>query len=123
MKVRLGANIIFVRDIEKSKIWYEKVIGMKVVEYRPPEFLEMKLGKNIFYIETYNEKRAEGFKEVKIGGRSSAIFAVKDIKKFLERVRKLKVKIIVEPVKQFWGGWNAVISDLDGNEFVIDQDN
>ena len=79
--------------------------------------------KNIFYIETYNDKRAEGFKDVKIGGRLSAIFKVDDIKNYIEELRSKGVKILVEPIEQFWGGWNAIISDPDGNEFVIDQDN
>lgn len=123
MKARLGANLIFVKDVRKSKDWYKKVLGMNVVDYRPPEFLEMKLGRNIFYIESYNDKRAAGFRKVKIGGRSSIVFAVGDIHKFIEKMKKLRVRIIVQPVQQIWGGWNAVIADPDGNEFVIDQDN
>lgn len=121
MKVKLGANLIGVKDVTKAKEWYSKIFGMKVVEYRPPEFLEMKLGKNIFYIETANPKRAKGFEEeFNVGGRSSAIFEVGDIHKFISRCRKNRVKIVVMPVKQFWGDWNAVIADPDGNEFIID---
>lgn len=123
MKISLGANLIGVKDILKARAWYTKVFGMKTVECRPPEFLEMKLGTNTFYIETKNPKRAQGFKEeFRVGERSSAIIAVSDIKKFIANCKKLKVKIIVPPVKQFWGGWNAVIADPDGNEFIIDQD-
>lgn len=83
----LSANIFFVTDLERSKKWYEDVFGMEVVEYRPPEFLEMKLGEVVFDIETYNEKRAEGFKEVNIGGRMSAIFAVSNLKDAVEVLR------------------------------------
>ena len=122
MKIKLGANLIFVKNLTQSKEWYQKVLLMKTVDFRPPEFLEMRLGKNVFYIETYNPKRAKGFKEVKIGGRSSVIFEVENIFKFIEECRQKNVKVIVDPVKQFWGGWNAVISDPDGNEFVIDED-
>lgn len=121
-KFELSANIFFVTDLERSKKWYEDIFGMEVVEYRPPEFLEMKLGDKTFYIETYNEKRSEGFKEVHIGGRMSAIFAVNNLKDVIEELRKKDVKIVVEPVQQFWGGWNAIIADPDGNEFVLDDD-
>jgi predicted enzyme related to lactoylglutathione lyase len=70
-----------------------------------------------------NPKRAKGFKEeFNVGQRSSAIFAVPNMKAFIAKCRKLKVKIVVEPVQQLWGGWNAVIADPDGNEFIIDQD-
>jgi len=118
----LSANIFFVTDLERSKRWYEEVLGFEAIEYRPPEFLEMKLGDSTFYIETHNDKRAEGFRQVNMGGRMSTIFAVSDLKKVIEELRGKGVKIVVEPVQQFWGGWNAVISDPDGNEFVLDDD-
>ena len=120
--ISMRANIFFVTDLERAKKWYADVFGMEVVEYRPPEFLEMKLGEAIFYIETYNEKRAEGFKDTHIGGRMSAIFAVRHLKGVIETRRGMGVHIVVEPVQQFWGGWNAIIADPDGNEFVLDDD-
>ncbi|MBM3230365.1 hypothetical protein FJZ22_01780 [Candidatus Pacearchaeota archaeon] len=124
MKITLGANLIGVKDILKAKKWYAQVFGMKTVECRPPEFLEMTLGKNTFYIETKNPKRAKGFEEeFRVGERSSAIIVVSDMHAFIKKCKKLKVTIIVQPVQQFWGGWNAVIADPDGNEFIIDQDN
>jgi len=122
MKITLGANIIFVSNLATSKEWYEKNLGMKTLEYRPPEFLEMSLGENIFYIETENPKRAEGFKEVKIGGMCSAILHVEDIKATIDKLKNNGVKIVVEPVQQFWGGCNAKIADPDGNIFTLDQD-
>ncbi|MBM3232778.1 VOC family protein [Candidatus Pacearchaeota archaeon] len=57
-----------------------------------------------------------------IGGRSSAIFDVDDIHEFIEKCEKQSVQIVIRPVKQFWGSWNAVIADPDGNEFIIDQE-
>lgn len=120
--MKLAANLIFVNDVAAAQAWYEKVLGMEHVSSRLPEFLEMKLGENTFWIETHNDKRAEGFNEVKIGGRHSAVFAVEDIKKTIEEMRAKGVTIVREPVQQFWGGWNAVIADPDGNEFILDED-
>lgn len=122
MDIRLSANIFFVTDLERSKRWYEDVFGMETVEYRPPEFLEMKLGEAVFYIETANDRRAEGFKEARVGGRMSAIFRVDGLVDTLEEMRTKGACVVVEPVRQFWGGWNAVIADPDGNEFVLDDD-
>ena len=122
MKLSLGANIIFVTDLPRAKEWYEKNLGMKTIEYRPPEFLEMKLGGATFYIETENSKRAEGFRDVKIGGVSSAIIATDNIKTLVEKLRASGVKIVTEPVEQFWGGWNAKVADPDGNIFILDED-
>ena len=122
MNVKLGANLIFVSDLERAKHWYENNFGMETIQYRPPEFLKMKLGGNIFYIETKSDKRAEGFKEVYIGGRSSMVFEVANIQEVIRELKEKGVKIVVEPVQQFWGGWNAVIADPDGNEFILDDD-
>ncbi len=119
---KLSANLILVTDVAKAKQWYEDVFGMKTLEFRPPDFLEMSLGDSTFYIETFNEKRSEGFKEVRIGGRHTAVFEVDNIKETIEQLRSKGVKIVVEPVQQFWGGWNAVIADPDGNEFILDDD-
>lgn len=118
----LGSTLIFVTDVVRAKEWYEKMLGMNTVEFRPPEFLEMTLGDAIFNIETFNEKRAAGFKEARVGGRHTTVFTVANIKESVESLRKKGCAIIVEPVQQFWGGWNAVIADPDGNEFVLDQD-
>ena len=122
MITNLGANLINVTDLSLSKRWYEEVIGMKTVEYRPPEFLEMTLGNNTFYIETESEKREEGFKKEIVGGKTSIVFSVEDIKGTIEKMRSQGVCILVEPVQQFWGGWNAKIADLDGNIFILDED-
>ena len=116
----LGANLIWVTDLERAKRWYEDVFGMVAGEYRPPEFLEMKLGDATFYIETVNDKRAPGLQHVSVGGRHSAVFVVENIKKTIEGLRAKGVRIVVEPVQQYWGDWNAVIADPDGNEFILD---
>lgn len=118
----LGANLINVTNLSLSKKWYEEIIGMKTIEYRPPAFLEMTLGDNTFYIETESDQREEGFKKEIIGGKTSIVFTVEDLKGTIEKMRSQGVKIIVEPVQQFWGGWNAKISDPDGNIFILDED-
>lgn len=122
MKIKLGANVIYVSDLPRAKEWYENILGMKTLDYRPPEFLETELEGAIFNIETENPKRPEGFREVRIGGRSSIEFIVENIKEFIEEARTKGVKIVVEPVAPFWGGWNAVIADPDGNEFTIHEE-
>jgi len=122
MKITLGANVIYVSDLPRAKEWYEKILGMKTLDYRPREFLEMELEGSTFNIETENPKRPEGFREVRIGGRTSIEFIVQDIKKFIEFARTNGVNIVVEPVVPFWGGWNAAIADPDGNEFTIHEE-
>ncbi len=119
---KLGANLINVSDLSVAKKWYEEVIGMKTLEYRPPAFLEMKLGEAIFYIETESDLRAEGFKSELVGGKTGIVFEVDDLERTVEKMRSQGVTILVSPVQQYWGGWNAKITDPDGNIFILDQD-
>lgn len=122
MKVFLAANIIGVKDIQKASRWYSEIFGMELVEMKPPYFCEMKLGDSTFLIEKHSPERPQGFQDIPTGVRVSTIIGVDDIKKFIEFVKSKGVKVIYEPVLQSWGGWNAIIQDLDGNEFIIDQD-
>lgn len=121
--IKLGANLIWVSDVARAKKWYEDIFGMVAAEYRPPEFLEMKLGDATFYIEAVNDKRAPGLQHVAVGGRHTAVFVVENIKKVIDDMRSKGVRVVVEPVQQYWGDWNAVIADPDGNEFILDSSN
>lgn len=122
MKTYLAANIIGVSNVEKASEWFADVFGMKLLELKPPYFCEMKLGESIFLIEKHSPDRPVGFQDIPTGVRVSAIIGVYDIKSFIDEVKNKGVKVIHEPVEQEWGGWNAVIQDPDGNEFIIDQD-
>ncbi|MBI4151515.1 VOC family protein [Candidatus Woesearchaeota archaeon] len=118
----LSANIIGVRDVESARIWYADVFGMELVTLKLPYFCEMKLGDASFLIEKHSLERPLGFQDIPTGVRVSAIIGVDDIKAFIDIVREKGVTVVHNPVQQAWGGWNAVIRDPDGNEFVIDQD-
>ena len=122
MKIYLAANIIGVSDVKKASKWYAEIFGMKLVELKPPYFCEMKLEESHFLIEKHSPERPVGFQEIPTGVRVSAIIGVDDIVAFIKQAKKKNVKIVHEPVHQSWGGWNAVIQDPDGNEFIIDQD-
>ena len=122
MKIFLAANIIGVTNVEKASRWYSTFLGMELVELKSPYFCEMKLGDAHFLIEKHSPERPIGFQDIPTGVRVSAIIGVDDIKTFIDEVKSKGVKVIHEPVHQSWGGWNAVIQDPDGNEFIIDQD-
>ena len=122
MKIYLSANIIGVRDVKKASKWYSDIFNMKLIELKPPYYCEMKLGEAYFLIEKHSPERSIGFQEIPTGVRVSAIIGVDDIKSFIKKVKSKRVKVINNPVQQEWGGWNAIIQDPDGNEFIIDQD-
>lgn len=122
MKTYLAANIIGVENVEEASAWYADIFGMELVELKPPYFYEMKLGENHFLIEKHSPERPVGFQDIPTGVRVSAIIGVENIQEFITEAKQKGVKVVHEPVHQSWGGWNAVVQDPYGNEFIIDQD-
>lgn len=122
MKLFLAANIIGVTDVEVAKDWYASIFGMTLVELKLPYFCEMKFGEQHFLLEKQSGERAIAFQEIPTGVRVSAIIGTDDIHAFIKMLHEKGVPIIQEPVQQEWGGWNAIIADPDGNEFIIDED-
>jgi GTP cyclohydrolase II len=120
-KAVVTANVIFVNDIARSEKWFTDVFGMEVVNRNPPEFLEMSLGASSFFIETNSDRREPGFEGTPPGGRCSIVFGVTDIEEFCREAVAAGARMVVKPVRQHWGGINAVVADPDGNEFILDQ--
>lgn len=121
MKVSLGAHLIFVSNVEVSKAFYRDILGLELVEENP-HFTEYRIDGGTLYVEEKNPERAKGFDQVRIGGATGVVLAVEDIRSAVDELKAKGVRIIVEPVEQVWGGWNAVIADPDGNEFILDED-
>ncbi len=120
-KVTLGSILIGVSDLNKARPFYENVLGFKFDEFRPP-FASAMLGDIEFNIEENAPYRSADWAQKNIGGRKSCTFGVADIFAFLKDAVGQGAKVIKEPVKQEWGWYDAVISDMDGNEFVIEQE-
>lgn len=122
MDIKLDSIQIFVSDLEKAKRWYSKILGRKLIE-EDSEFkcLSMKLGDIKFYVETPNPKWGEGWRKVKIGGRTPIIFATKDIEGTVAELKRRGVKFVEEISKRPWGQYKAVFADPFGNEFNLVQ--
>ncbi len=121
MNLRISAHLIFVSDVEMSKNFYRDVLGLKLVEENQ-HFTEYELPGGILYVEEKNPDRAKGFESVHIGGPTGIVLAVDDIREAVNHLKKNSVRIVVEPIEQVWGGWNAIFADPDGNEFILDDD-
>lgn len=124
MIIRLDAIQIFVSDIEKAEKWYSKIFKMKLIEadYKF-KYVIMKLGKNIFYIESPNYLWGKGWDQVKIAGRSNIIFKTKNIYETVKILKQKKVEFIEEISKRPWGELKAVFTDPDGNQFGLVENN
>jgi predicted enzyme related to lactoylglutathione lyase len=93
---------------------------METVEYDPDYlFLKMRSAGVTFYVEAPNEKLAAGLNAHAIGARSQAVFHVNDLLTEMQRLQTLGIAVIVPPTKQYYGGFDAIIADPDGNEFIL----
>ncbi len=120
-KVIFSTILIGVSDLNKARPFYENVLGLVFDEFRPP-FASASLGDIEFNIEENADYRAPDWAKKNIGGRKSCTFQVADILTFLKEAAGQGARVVHEPVKQAWGWYDAVIADVDGNEFVIEQE-
>lgn len=119
--VRLSSIVIGVSDLTKARPFYEDLLGMSFNEFRPP-FACAVLGNVEFNIEENADYRPDDWAKNYIGGRKPVGLAVDDLETFLMVVRQQGFIVVHEPIKQPWGWVEAVIADIDGNEFVVEQE-
>jgi len=116
--IKISSILIGVADLNKSRPFYEKVFGFNFDEFRPP-FASAMMGDIEFNIEEAAEYRSTDWAKKNVGGRKSVTFETDNLDAFLKIALREGGKIIEEPAKQPWNMYDAVISDLDGNEFII----
>ena len=119
--IKISSILIGVSDLNKARPFYEKVFGFSFDEFRPP-FASAMMGNTEFNIEEDAEYREKNWGKKNVAGRKSVTFETDNLDAFLETVVQEGGKVVEGPIRQPWGWHNAVISDLDGNEFVIEQE-
>lgn len=120
MSIHFGAVLIHVSDLARAKRWFEEALDLVTVEYDPEYlFLKMRSRDVIFYVEAPNPQLAHGLNAHAVGSRSQAVFHVDDLRVEMVRLEGLGVRVVVPPTAQYYGGFDAVIADPDGNEFVL----
>lgn len=123
MKITLSMNLIGVHSLKESRAFYEKALGMKFLEFRPP-FAEALLDeKFLFNIEENADYRSKDWAKNHIGGMKSCVFETDDIEQFLKGIEEYGGTIISLPVVEPWGYTIATFSDLSGNTFIVEQEN
>lgn len=124
MSIHFGAVLIHVSDLARAKRWFEDVLRLVTVEYDPEYlFLKMRSEDVIIYVEAPNPQLAHGLNAHAVGTRSQAVFHVDDLRTEMRRLEALGVKVIIPPTEQYYGGFDAVIADPDGNEFILHEKN
>ncbi len=121
MKVNFTAVLIGVRDILKSKLFYESIFGVAFEEVRPP-FSNFYLNSIEFMVEENTSEREEGWAEKYIGRDMGVCLQTENIDTFLQEVLAQGGMVIKEPSKKPWGTIEGKFADLDGNIFIIEQE-
>jgi len=113
--------LIGVSSLEKSRSFYEVVFGMKFEEFRPPFALAVLDGVE-FNLEEDATYRKANWAQMYIGGRKHISFETDKLTEFLALARSNGAVIVQDIESKPWGWDEAIISDPDGNEFIIEQE-
>lgn len=119
--LKVSSILIGVSDLNKARPFYENVFGMKFEEFRPP-FASAILDGVEFNIEENAPYRSLDWSKLYIGGRKQVSFQSDDLDLFLKQAVLYGAKIIKEIETKPWGWKEAIISDFDCNEFIIEQE-
>lgn len=90
-------------------------------DFRPP-FASAQLDGVEFNIEENADYRQKDWAENYIGGRKQVVFQVDDLEQFLDKVRDFGADVVQSIEVKPWGWKEAIIADVDGNEFIIEQE-
>ena len=104
--------IFYVNDIEKSKDFYTKVLGLKVVDDQGL-YVSFKCSGGSDSVLACNAYGKEG----QFAGHQTVILRTKDIKNTYDRLRN-KVIVIEELNEKPWG-WTFIFRDPDGNKIEV----
>jgi predicted enzyme related to lactoylglutathione lyase len=101
-----------VREVARSRRFYEEVLGLKLTQEFNNEWVEYDLGDTTFVITTADEAHPAGGKGVAVA------FEVSNLDEFLAKLRRHAVES-TNPVMETPICRSAIIGDPDGNELII----
>ena len=110
--------ILYVSDPERSAAFYESILEIPAKRLSP-NFAVLELGKG-FQLGLLSRDKV---KPEAAAGVSSELCIIESDRRSLERLHEVwaakKVKIILEPQLMYFGGWNFMGEDPDGNRIRV----
>jgi len=108
---------VFVNDLTKATAFYRDTLGL------PLQFSSAEHGYASFSAGGVRLGVAlAGSDHAQLVGRHTGVgFEVPDLEAEHTRLSGLGVRFTMPPTRQPWGGFMAMISDVDGNVFYLDQ--
>jgi len=120
MKVKkIEATALFVKDIEKSKEFYIKKLGMKKTE-EEEDFVNLKIGKNNIALLGPKIVKQLINENITSPGNSCLITAeVDNLDKTYKELKSKGIKFMEKPKMQDWGQYTTYFKDPDGHIWEI----
>jgi predicted lactoylglutathione lyase len=122
----LGTHIK-VKDLEKSKNFYNALGFKKVFEYGPGTDVEEDYNGIVFEHANCKLEIADGHRAVKpeifrqkvSSSKISLMIYINSLSDIINRCKKSKIKILVKPRHYYWGTLELVVKDPDGVVLVF----
>jgi uncharacterized protein len=127
MKTRIHFITLGVKDIRKSRNFYEKILGFEPATRPKGDIVFFYANNKTLILALYPLKKlAEDAGLKKIAGTgfrgttlSCNVATENEVDARIEFLKKKKVKILRKPEKAIWGGRTAYFADPDGNPWEI----
>ncbi len=115
--MQIGYVNLFVRELDRAVEFYSNKLGL------PLEFADAEHGYASYDAGSVRLGLATpGPDQQDLVGRHTGIgLATTDLVAEHSRLAKLGVRFTMEPTRQPWGGFMAILADPDGNLFYLDE--
>jgi len=115
--VKIAYINIFVSDLNKAVNFYQQTLGLSLLTHDPD------FGYAAFQVGAIKLGLAvPGAEQLQlIGGHSGIGLAVTDLDNSYQKLIDAGARFSMEPTRQPWGGYMALLEDPDGNRFYLDQ--
>jgi len=121
MRMRFAS--LSVSDEDRALDFYVNKLGFQLLRDHPTDF-----GSRFLMFEPSGggtklvvSKPIPGRPEQHVGGFSNIAWEVDDVEATYEALRARGVEFTQEPTRRFWGGFEAIFVDPDGNAFLLQQ--
>ncbi|MEH7344475.1 VOC family protein [Bacillus sp. JJ1532] len=122
MNLKLGYVILYVENLEKTKHFYENLLGLEL-RNEFGTYIEFNTGSTVLSFNTREGGREVTSLPIPNGIRKEQTFELgfvtEDVEGVVEGLREEGVSILMEPVEKPWGQKVAYVEDPDGHYIEI----
>jgi hypothetical protein len=122
LESRITIITIAVSDLEKSKNFYQKILGFKLSKHSVGDFVMFETGGTRLSLFPRDEFSKEAGKNMSSPNGFAFSYNVKtkeEVDDILEEVKKLGATVTKEPAEEEWGGYSGYFEGPDGELWQI----